>query len=145
MTDHYRETMRVRYRDTDAQGHMFFANYLVFADEVAGNYMRTLGFDWSHPGDMPVYVFTVNANCDFVEECLSGENVVVDVAYERTGNTSASLGFTLTRERDEALLAKGSFAQVFVDPKTRRPIPVPDSVRRAFDGHSADGPAANGD
>ncbi|MFT7321055.1 MAG: acyl-CoA thioester hydrolase, partial [Congregibacter sp.] len=29
----YQETLRVRFRDTDAQGHMFFANYLVFADE----------------------------------------------------------------------------------------------------------------
>jgi acyl-CoA thioester hydrolase len=133
VTTHYRETLRVRYRDTDAQGHMFFANYLVFADEVAGNYMRTLGFDWSHPGEMPVFVFTANANCDFLKECHAGENVCVDVAYARIGRTSATLGFSLTRESDGAELARGSFAQVFVDAGTRRPTPVPDSVREAFE------------
>ena len=133
MTTHYRETLRVRYRDTDAQGHMFFANYLVFADEVAGNYMRTLGFDWSHPGDMAVFVFTANANCDFLNECLAGEAVCVDVAYERIGRTSATLGFSLSRENDGTELARGSFTQVFVDAKTRRPTPVPESVRKSFD------------
>ena len=65
----YREKLKVRFRDTDSQGHMFFANYLVFADEVAGNYMRTLGFDWSDHYSMPTYVFTANATCDYVREC----------------------------------------------------------------------------
>lgn len=132
MATPYRETLRVRYRDTDAQGHMFFANYLVFADEVAGNYMRTLGFDWSRPGEMPVFVFTANANCDFLQECLAGDEILVEVAYERIGRTSATLGFSLTRASDGADLARGSFAQVFVDAGTRRPTPVPDSVRDAF-------------
>jgi acyl-CoA thioester hydrolase len=129
----YSETLRVRYRDTDAQGHMFFANYLVFADEVAGNYMRTLGFDWSDTGNLPTYVFTVNASCDYLNECLAGEAVEVTVAYTRIGNTSATMSFSLTRVGDDVELAKGSFAQVFVDRATRRPTPVPAKVREAVE------------
>lgn len=129
MASAYEETLKVRYRDTDAQGHMFFANYLVFADEVAGNYMRTLGFDWSDTTTLPCYVFTVNANCDFVHECRAGDEVRVEVGYTRLGNTSAALGFTLTRVADDEVLARGSFAQVFVDRDTRKPTPVPDAVR----------------
>lgn len=133
MSNSYRETLRVRYRDTDAQGHMFFANYLVFADEVAGNYMRTLGFDWSDPSTLPSYVFTANVSCDYLHECHCGDEVCVEVAYQRIGNTSASLGFSLTRVSDGIALAKGSFAQVFVDRDSRKPIPVPDSVRGALE------------
>ena len=129
----YSETLRVRYRDTDAQGHMFFANYLVFADEVAGNYMRTLGFDWSDTGNLPTYVFTVNANCDYLNECLAGEEVEVTVAYTRIGNTSATMSFSLKRHGDGVELAKGSFAQVFVDRATRRPTAVPQNVREAVE------------
>jgi acyl-CoA thioester hydrolase len=134
MSDAFKETLKVRFRDTDAQGHMFFANYLVFADEVAGNYMRTLGFDWSDPNALPTYVFTVNANCDYLQECVCGDEVCVEVAYTRLGNTSATLGFTLTRVSDNQTLAKGSFAQVFVDRETRRPTPVPDSLRSVIEG-----------
>ncbi|MEM8943472.1 MAG: thioesterase family protein [Pseudomonadota bacterium] len=128
----YSEVMRVRYRDTDAQGHMFFANYLVFADEVTGNFMKTLGFDWSRPEDMTCFVFTANANCDFVHECRGGDDVRVDVRYESVGNTSAKLSFDLTRVSDEQTLVRGSFVQVFVDPQTRKPMPVPDLVRSAL-------------
>ncbi|WOJ97195.1 thioesterase family protein [Congregibacter brevis] len=134
MSTSYQETLRVRFRDTDSQGHMFFANYLVFADEVAGNYMRELGFDWSNPGGLPCYVFTANVSCDYLHECLSGDEVEVSIAYERIGNTSATLGFSMRRLSDNVKLAKGSFAQVFVDRETRKPTPVPDSVRAAFPG-----------
>lgn len=125
----FQETLTVRFRDTDAQGHMFFANYLVFADEVAGHYMSQLGFDWSDPENLPCYVFTANASCDYIHECLAGDEVRVTVAYERVGNTSATLGFSMQRVSDGVDLAKGSFAQVFVDQETRKPTPVPDVVR----------------
>ncbi|CAN0606104.1 unnamed protein product [Ectocarpus sp. 12 AP-2014] len=129
--------MRVRFRDTDSQGHMFFANYLVFADEVTGNYMRTLGFDWSDTNSLPCFVFTVNVNCDYIHECHSGDEVRVDVAYERIGNSSATLGFTMTRIDDEELLVRGSFTQVFVDRETRKSRPVPDSIQQAFASETA--------
>lgn len=128
----YSETMKVRFRDTDSQGHMFFANYLVFADEVAGNYMRTLGFDWSDPDSMPTYVFTANVTCDYVHECHAGEEVSVEVAYHRVGRTSATLGFSMSRVSDGECLARGGFTHVFVDPETRRPTAVPETVRRAL-------------
>ncbi len=125
----YRETIKVRFRDTDSQGHMFFANYLVFADEVAGNYMRSLGFDWSEPDSLPTYVFTANASCDYLQECVAGDEVEVEVAYTRVGNTSATMSFSLVRKSDDARLATGGFTQVFVDRDTRRPTPVPETVR----------------
>jgi acyl-CoA thioester hydrolase len=138
MPQTFQETLRVRYRDTDAQGHMFFANYLVFADEVAGHYMETLGFDWSHPEKFPCLVFTVNATCDYLHECHAGDEVRVEVAYERIGNTSATLGFLLTRVSDEQALARGSFTQVFVDKATREPIAVPEGIRDALDSAGGD-------
>ena len=54
-------------------------------------------------------------------------------AATAVGNTSATLSFSLTREADEKALARGSFVQVFVDRETRRPTPVPESVRFAFE------------
>ena len=133
----FSETLTVRYRDTDSQGHMFFANYQVFADEVAGNYLKSLGFDWSDPESLPTYVFTANATCDYIHESHAGDEVRVSVAYERIGRSSATMGFSLTRVGDEQSLAKGSFTQVFVDPQTRKPVPVPDAVRQALEGAMA--------
>ena len=45
MSNPYRGTIKVRFADTDANGHAFFGNYFVFADEVLGEYWNELGLD----------------------------------------------------------------------------------------------------
>ena len=42
MSNPYHGTIKVRFADTDANGHAFFGNYFVFADEVLGN----IGVSW---------------------------------------------------------------------------------------------------
>jgi acyl-CoA thioester hydrolase len=126
------ERFKVRYRDTDAQGHLYFANYLVYADEAAGNYMTDLGFDWSNPERTPCLVFTANISCDYLAECRNGDHVRAEVAYARLGNKSARVDFALFRDECGTALARGSISQVFVGRDTRRPIAMPDSVRTAI-------------
>ena len=36
----FRQIMPVRFSDLDAQGHLYFANYLVYGDEVVSKYME---------------------------------------------------------------------------------------------------------
>ncbi|MEQ8514715.1 MAG: thioesterase family protein [Chromatocurvus sp.] len=124
------ETIKVRFRDTDAQGHLYFANYLVYADEAAGAFMSTLGFNWVDPQQAPCLVFTANINCDYLQECRMDDLVRVDVGYQRLGNTSAALGFAMHEEKSATPLARGTITQVFTDRQTRRPCPIPETLRQ---------------
>ena len=45
MSNPYRGQIKVRFADTDANGHAFFGNYFVFADEVLGEYWSELWLD----------------------------------------------------------------------------------------------------
>jgi acyl-CoA thioester hydrolase len=121
----YSEIIKVRFRDTDSQGHLYFANYLVFADEITGFYMAQLGYNASNPVDVPCYIFTVNLSCDYLDECKALDEIRVFTGYTRLGNSSAEVAFELYRERDGVLLSKGSFTQVFVDKATRKSCPIP--------------------
>lgn len=123
------ETIKVRFRDTDAQGHLYFANYLVFADEASGAFMNTLGFNWVDPESAPCFVFTANINCNYLHECRMDDRVRVDLGYQRLGRTSATLGFNMTEEGSGALLTRGSITQVFVDKRSRKPCPIPQDLR----------------
>jgi len=125
----YSEIIKVRFRDTDSQGHLYFANYLVFADEITGFYMAQLGYNSSNPGDVPCYIFTVNLNCDYLDECKALDEIRVFTGYTRLGNSSAEVAFELYRESDGVLLSRGSFTQVFVDKLTRKSCPIPDVFR----------------
>jgi acyl-CoA thioester hydrolase len=125
-------TMRVRFSDADAQGHLYFANYMVFADEVAGHYMEELGYGAMNPQDAPALIFTVNINCDYKSECKSGDSVLVQVGYEKLGNSSAVLAYELRMQETEELLASGRITQVFVDPGSRTSCPIPAEFRAAI-------------
>ena len=65
MSNPYRGTIKVRFADTDANGHAFFGNYFVFADEGLGEYWSELGLDVADVVGPDFLTFTVNANMDF--------------------------------------------------------------------------------
>jgi acyl-CoA thioester hydrolase len=119
----------VRFRDLDAQGHLYFANYLVYGDEVLGAYMEALGLDIMDPLVAPCLIFTVNIHCDYLNEIGGNSEVRVAVGYSRLGKSSADAVFELYNSADGTLLAKGGVTQVFVDPKTRKSIPIPTFYR----------------
>ena len=95
MTNAYRGNIKVRFADTDANGHAFFGNYFVFADEVLGEYWSELGLDVADVVNPDFLTFTVNANMDFLGESLAGDALEVEVAAERVGNSSIVIGFTM--------------------------------------------------
>ena len=128
----FSDTVRVRYSDTDAQGHLYFANYLVYADEVAGYYMEHLGLSAMNPQQAPCFIFTVNLQCEYLGECKAFDTVRVCVGYSRLGNSSADVSFELYNDRSGTLLAQGSFTQVFTDKQSRKSTPIPAAFRQAI-------------
>ena len=132
MSESYRGTIKVRFADTDANGHAFFANYLVFADEVLGEYWGELGLDVSDVVGQDFLTFTVNANIDFLGESLAGDTLEVEIKSERIGNSSVVIGFSLRNLRTEELTGRGSFTYVFVDKQTRKSCPIPAHFRTAL-------------
>ena len=125
----FSDSVTVRFRDLDAQGHLYFANYLVYGDEVLGAYMEALGLDVMDPLVAPCLIFTVNIHCDYLNEIGGNSEVRVAVGYSRLGKSSADAVFELYNSADGTLLAKGGVTQVFVDPKTRKSIPIPTFYR----------------
>jgi acyl-CoA thioester hydrolase len=128
----FSEIVKVRFRDTDSQGHLYFANYLVYADEVSVSYMEALGFNAKNPRDASAFIFTVNIQCDYLDECKAFDEVRVEVGYSRLGNSSADLAFALFRAHDNVQLAKGSLTQVFVDKESRKASGIPEHFRKAI-------------
>lgn len=128
----YSELIRVRFRDTHAQEHLYFANYLVYADEIAGLFMRDLGYSVQELGAIGCYVFTVNVQCDYLGECKVLDTVKVSTGYTRLGNTSADIVFDITMNDSGEVLARGQFTQVFADKKTRKSTPMPADLREAI-------------
>jgi len=122
--------MRVRFRDTDMQGHVYFGNYFVFCDEALGAYMRAIGMPWQDMVKAGTDMFYVNASCDYLGSARFEEDVHVETRISRIGKSSFTSSYVI-RNTTRETLAKASITSVCVDPKTREKVRVPDRFREA--------------
>lgn len=132
MPDPHIFKIHVRFRDTDAQGHVYFANYLTFCDEAWGAYMRHIGMPYQDLVKLGVDTYYVNTSCDYSGSAVYEDEVLVETHVTRMGRSSMTSEFTIRNDAGETL-AKASLTSVCVDPKTRETAPIPDELRRRVD------------
>ena len=130
MTRPFVYTMRVRFRDTDMQGHVYFGNYFVFCDEALGAYMRAVGIPWQDMVKSGTDMFYVNASCDYLGSARFEEDVHIETRISRIGTSSFTSSFVIRNDRGETL-AKASVTSVCVDPGSRVKVTVPVAFREA--------------
>jgi acyl-CoA thioester hydrolase len=130
----FERTVTVRWRDTDALGHVNHAVFLTYLEEARDAfYAVILGSD-------PIYV-VVRLEVDMRAEVrYEHRQVTVRVAVERLGTTSLTTRETIETSAGE-IAAEARVVTVRWDPVSRQPVPFSEAERaRIADGQ----PAADG-
>lgn len=122
--------MAVRFADTDAQGHMYFANYLTFCDEALAAYMRHIGCPWQAMVEDGVDMFYRHASCEYLGSATFEEVVVIEPSITRIGNTSVTSRYVMRTEAGAAI-AEAELTSVCVSTETRETTSVPARLREA--------------
>ncbi len=134
MRHRFAHDMSVRFADTDAQGHMFFANYFTFCDEALSAYMRAIGFPWQRLLELGVDMFYVNASCDFKGRARFETQLAVHARIGRLGTTSFTSEYAVYDGDGDAPIAEARLVSVCVThpggDKTRIPDELRDAVAR---------------
>jgi len=126
----------VRFRDTDAMGHVNNAVYLTYIEVARQEHWQRLApqIDYNH---VPFVV--AHANIDFRSPAEVGETIRVALRADWIGRSSYGLSYEL-RERDSGrLLAEATTVIVTYDYAAHRPMPVPDWLREGLErvaGHA---------
>ncbi len=122
----FERTIPVRWRDTDALGHVNHAVFLTYLEEARDAfYAQILGSD-------PIYV-VVRLEVDLRAEVrYEHRQVTVRVAVERLGTTSLTTRETIQASPGE-IAAEARVVTVRWDPVSRQPVPFsePERVRLA--------------
>ncbi|MFC4944304.1 acyl-CoA thioesterase [Pseudonocardia sp. GCM10023141] len=131
--------LTTRWSDNDANGHLNnVVFYALFDSAVTGWLMESSGVDIRTLPAVPVLAET---SCRFLRDLSFPDDVTVGIGAERVGRTSVTYALGLFRDEPAgaapSLRARGRFVQVFVDAATRRPVPIPEPVRRALAGLGA--------
>ena len=124
--------MQTRWADNDHYGHVNNVTYYSYFDSaVNGWLMATTGVDIR---ELEAIGVVAETSCRYLAELSFPDRLQVGIAVDRLGTRSITYQLAIFREDTDGILtpaATGRFVHVYVDPRTRRPVQVPDEVRKA--------------
>lgn len=122
--------IQTRWMDNDHYGHVNnVAYYSYFDSAVNGFLIEACGVDIRA---LPAIGVVAETGCRFFKEASFPEPLQVALRLEKLGNSSVIYQLAVFRGEEPDALALGRFVHVYVDAATRRPVPVPDVIRKAL-------------
>ena len=123
-------TITTRWMDNDHYGHVNNVTYYSYFDTAVNGYLiEASGTDIR---DLPAIGIVAETSCRFLRELSFPDTVHAGLALEKLGNSSVVYRIGLFRNAEAEPAAIGRFVHVYVDAKTRRPVPVPSPIRAAL-------------
>jgi acyl-CoA thioester hydrolase len=129
--------LKVRYAETDAQGHVFFGNYYTYFDESLLEYMRATGYSYQDLLSDGMDFLYLESHCHHYAPAHFDDVLNVHARIGSIGNSSVTFEFSIYKDGSEELLAAGHIIAVNVDAASRRPLPVPEALRRAVEEYES--------
>lgn len=123
-------TIPTRWMDNDVYGHVNNVIYYSFFDTVVNQYLVAEGaLDIEQS---PVIGLVVETLCRYFKPLAFPETIEAGLRVGRLGNSSVRYEIAIFRQGDAAPAAAGHFVHVYVDRATRRPVPLPEAMRRVL-------------
>lgn len=118
-----------RWADNDVYGHVNNVAYYGYFDSALNAYLIAAGALDIHGGQTIGLV--VESTCRFFAPVAYPDALSVGLRTTSVGRSSVRYDLAVFRDRDELCAAHGHVIHVYVDRDTRRPVPLPEALRRA--------------
>jgi acyl-CoA thioester hydrolase len=135
-------TFRVEYAETDGQGRVFYANYLLFFDRGRVAYWTRAGLSEEEVKRIEHDTVIAEVHCMYRAPAGFYDVVSVYTRIARIGRSSLRMEFAVINDSTETLMAEGYATLVQVDLTTNRSVPFEDALKtkiRAFEGRVLEG------
>jgi acyl-CoA thioester hydrolase len=119
-----------RWSDNDVYGHVNNVVYYSYFDTVVNTYLIERGV--LDVQASPVIGLAVESLCTFRKELTYPETIDAGLRVGRLGNSSVRYEIGLFRAGEDEPAATGYFVHVYVNRATRKPVPLPEPLRRAL-------------
>jgi acyl-CoA thioester hydrolase len=129
----HRTTLQVRFRDTDAFGHVNNAVFSSYVELARIQYLLEV-LEPDQPFDrLPLILARVEL--DYRSPIRFGEEVVVETRVDRIGRTSIGMTHRMTATPGDRLVGDVQSVLVTYDYAAARPMPVPEDWRLRIGQH----------
>lgn len=128
----FRDRLRVRWAEIDAQKIVFNGHYLMYFDTAMAGYWRALAMPYAQTmADLGGDLFVRKATVDYFASARYDDVLDVGLRCARIGNSS--IIFSGAAFRQDELLVTCELVYVFADPHSQTSRPVPAPLRAVFD------------
>ncbi|HPF26673.1 MAG: thioesterase family protein [Steroidobacteraceae bacterium] len=123
--------MPTRWLDNDHYGHVNNVIYYSYFDTAVNGYL--IDATAADIRDLPAIGLVVETGCQYFAPVSFPDRLEVGLALARLGTSSVEYRLAVFVKGQDAAAALGRFVHVYVDQVSRRPVPVPDTIRRAIE------------
>ena len=123
--------MRVRYADTDADGVVYYANYLTFFEVVRVEWLRALGYPITRILAEGIILPVVEARIRYLRPAQVDDLLTVRALLASVGPASFAFDYEITRE-DGLLLVTGMTRLAVCERESARACAMPAWMRDLF-------------
>ncbi|MEZ5893479.1 MAG: thioesterase family protein [Parvularculaceae bacterium] len=123
--------LQTRWADNDVYGHVNNVAYYGYFDTIVNEYLISCGVLDIHAG--AVIGLVVETGCKYLAPLEFPQKLEGALRVAKIGNSSVRYELAIFKASENAPAAEGHFTHVYVDKKTRRPVPLPAALRSALE------------
>ncbi|MGE0098467.1 MAG: acyl-CoA thioesterase [Hydrogenophaga sp.] len=120
-----------RWSDNDVYGHVNNVVYYSWFDTAVNAYLIEQGALDIHAG--PVIGLVIETQCNYFAPLAFPQAVWAGLRVAHLGSSSVRYEVGLFADGADLAAACGHFVHVYVDRDTRRPVPLPESLKRTLE------------
>ena len=124
------ECIRVRYGETDAMGHAYYANYLFWFEQARGAWCRARGFSYKTLEEMGFFLPVVEAHARYRGEVRFDDLITVRVWVSEIKRSAIRFDYEVMNH--EKLCTEGYTWHVLMG-RERKAISIPSQVREMLE------------
>lgn len=123
-------SITTRWADNDVYGHVNNVVYYSWFDTAVNAYLIEQGALDMHAGQTIGLV--IETQCNYFAPLAFPQGVEAGIRVARLGGSSVRYEVGLFAQGEPLTAAAGHFIHVYVDRETRRPVPVPEPMRKVL-------------
>lgn len=130
----FSQSYRIYYEDTDAQGVVYYANYLKFFERARTDYLRNIGISQSKLIAEENIIFVVRrCEIDYFRPAKLDDMLDIDVQIKEV--TSTRIKMLQNASTNSKILTSLNVEIVCVDNINYRPTAIPQNLKQILENH----------
>jgi acyl-CoA thioester hydrolase len=127
----FHTSITTRWSDNDIYGHVNNVVYYSWFDTAVNAHLIEQGALDIHTG--PVIGLVIETQCNYFAPLAFPQTVWAGLRVAHLGSSSVRYEVGLFAEGDDLAAACGHFVHVYVDRETRRPVPLPATLKHTLE------------